>query len=110
MNEGFLFVVLGAAAFLLGLRGSIRLTRRYRAVTGHLLPRERLILGSLAIVAWVITIAAGWFDGLSILRLDGAELPRWTPFVSVVVASVVLFIPVGLDYVVNRVARVPWDR
>lgn len=108
MSEGAAFVVLGAVAFALGLRGSIRLSRRYRDVSGELVQRERLILGSFVVVAWVITFAAGYFDLLSGRRILGFAPFEWTPVASIVIASIILFIPAGLDYVVGRVARVPW--
>jgi hypothetical protein len=106
-DASLLFVALGAVAFFLGLRGSIRLTRRYFDVRTKLVGRERLLLGSICVVAWIITVAAGYFDAASTLRVLGYTLPVGTPFVSIVIASLVLFIPVGLDYVVNRIARVP---
>lgn len=108
MNEASVFVAVGAFAFLFGLRASVRLTRRYRDVSPLLISRERLILGSFVVVAWSITFAAGFFDGLSARRLLGFDPIQWTPFVSILVASAILFIPVGLDMVVSRVARVPW--
>jgi len=109
VNDAALFVCLGAIAFILGLRGSIRLTSRYLDVKTLLVCRERLLLGSIVVVAWVITVAAGYFDAVSTVRLLGITLPSGTPFVSILLASIVLFIPVGLDYVVDRVARVPWS-
>ncbi len=109
MSDGtYLFIVLGVAAFVLGLRGSIRLTRRYRDVTGELIPRERAILGAFVVVAWLITGAAGYFDLLSGRRILGYAAFDWTPIASIIIASLILFIPAGLDYVVGRVARVPW--
>jgi hypothetical protein len=78
-------------------------------VRALLIGRERMLLGSLVVVAWVITVAAGYFDGVSAIRLLGYTLPAGTPIVSIIFASIVLFIPSGLDYVVNRVARVPWS-
>lgn len=109
MTNAHLFVVVVAIAFVLGLRGSVRLTRRYADVSALLVRRERAILGSFVIVAWLITGAAGFFGALSARRLLGYEAIDWTPFASVIVASVILFIPVFLDYVVDRVARVPWQ-
>lgn len=102
------FVVAAAIAFVLGLRGSVRLSRRYHDVSALLVPRERLILGSFVAVAWVITLAGGWFVATSARRLLGFEPLDWTPLASLLVASVVLFIPAGLDFIVDRVARVPW--
>jgi hypothetical protein len=109
LNEALLFIGLGSVAFLFGVRGSVRLTRRYLDVKTLLVGRERMLLGSLVLVAWIITTAAGYFDVISIVRLLGYTLPPGMPIVSILVASVVLFIPSGLDYVVNRVASVPWQ-
>jgi len=108
MNEGHLFVIFGGVAFFLGLRGSVRLTRRYIDVDEHLVPRERLILLSFVVVAWLITGAAGYFDLLSARRVLGYAPFEWTPILSIVIASLILFIPAGLDWVIGRVARVPW--
>jgi hypothetical protein len=102
------FVVLGSVAFIFGLRGSIRLTRRYVDVSVRLVQRERAILGSFVVVAWLITIGAGFFDAVAARRLLGFTALDWTPVASIVIASLILFIPAGLDYVVDRVARVPW--
>ena len=107
VNDGSFFVVVGIAAFLFGLRASVRLTRRYMHVSELLLPRERLILGAFVVVAWVITVGAGVVDFLTARRLLGYDSLDWAPVVVLVTASVILFIPVGLDLVVSRVARVP---
>lgn len=108
MNDAWVFIILGACAFLLGLRGSVRLTGRYKDVQSELIPRERLLLASLVGVSWLITLAGGYFLALSIRRSLGYPPFEWTPFTSILVASAVLFIPAGLDYVVSRIARVPW--
>lgn len=109
MSETTWFLVIFSVAFLLGLRGSWRLTRRYRDVRDQLIDRERLILLSIVVVSWVITVAAGYFGVLSVRTIAGFErIPQLVP-VSVLISSGVLFIPAFLDAVVDRVARVPWS-
>jgi hypothetical protein len=108
MNEAWVFVVLAGCAIVLGVRGSIRLARRYRGVHGDLEPRERLILGALVVVAWTITLVGAYFALLSLRRVLGFPPIEGVSTVSVLVASLVLFIPAGLDAVVERVARIPW--
>lgn len=100
---------MSVVAFALGLRGSVRLTRRYRAVRPLLAKHEREILLAFVVVAWLITSGAGYFGYLSARRLLGFGPLDWTPIVSVLLASAVLLIPAFLDHIVSRVARVPWD-
>ena len=109
MNDGarwFLFVTI--AAFALGLRGSLRLRRRYIDVSDQLVNRERLLLASIVGVSWTITVAAGYFAFVSARRLLGYGALEWTPVVSLVIATMILCIPAALDYIVGLVARVPW--
>ena len=108
MDSSVAFVIAASVALILGLRGSVRLSRRYASVSAVLDGRERTVLGSIAVTAWIITLAAGYFVVVSARALLGFERLPWTPFVSILIAAIVLFIPVGLDYVVERVARVPW--
>lgn len=104
-----MYTVLFGIAAILGLRGSWRLTARYTAVHSQLDDRETLILRAVVVVSWVITIAVLYFGFLTIRRLLGfAPLPELIP-VSAIVATGVLLIPAFLDYIVDRVARVPWD-
>ena len=103
-----MYAVVFAVVAILGVRGSVRLTARYRAVRDQLDAREAWILRAFVIVAWVITVAALYYGFLASRRLLGfAPLEGLVP-ISVVVATVVLLIPAFLDYVVDRVARVPW--
>lgn len=102
------FLLLTGVAFLAGLRGSWRLTRRYRDVSPQLLRRERMLLGAIVGVAWLITASAGYFAFFSVRRILGFPPVDWTPAASVAIATAILFIPAGLDYVVGLVARVPW--
>lgn len=109
MSDAWIFILLGACAFILGLRGSIRLSRRYVDVRTLLVDRERLFLLSLVWVSWVITFAGGFFVLLSARRVIGLEPLPFSPILSILVAATILFIPAGLDQVVSRVARVPWS-
>ena len=108
MIDAWVYAVLFGIAAIFGLRGSVRLTRRYRDVRSRLDSREALILLAIVIVSWVITITAFYFGGLSVRRLLGFEsIPELVP-ISALLAIGVLFIPTFLDAVVDRVARVPW--
>ena len=109
MSDGTWFLVLFLVVGVLGLRGSIRLTRRYRAVKTRLDNRDRLILLVIVWVAWLVTFSALYFGGLSIRRVLGFEtIPQLNP-VSALIAIAIFLIPVLLDAVVDRVARVPWS-
>lgn len=108
MNEGLWYLALFVIVGVLGIRGSWRLTRRYHDVSPQLVERERLILLAFVIVAWLVTVAALYFGGLSVRRLLGFEaLPQFSA-VSAVIAFAIFLIPAFLDAVVERVARVPW--
>lgn len=108
MTEPWLYAVLFVVAAVFGLRGSIRLTRRYRAVRDRLDQRERLVLLAFVIVAWLITCAAFWFGSLSVRTVLGYERIVWIAPFSALIATGVLLVPAFLDAVVERVARVPW--
>lgn len=108
MNAERSFLIVTLIGAILGLRGSLRLTRRYVDVSPVLIRRERLLLGAIVGVAWVITFAAGWFAFFSARRLLGFAAIDWTPVGSLIIATIVLYIPAVLDYVVGLVARVPW--
>lgn len=102
------FLVLGIVALPLGLRGSIRLTRRYRDVRGQLDSRERLILLTFVVLAWAALAIGIYLVVLAGRRvLDMAPL-EWTPVVTLVIAAGILYLPAVLDFVIERVARVPW--
>jgi hypothetical protein len=107
-DQAVAFTVVLAIAAILGLRATFRLTRRYRAVSPQLDERERLVLGSFVGVAWVITLTASFYGILSARRLLGLDPIAWSATISLLLASAVLLIPAGLDYIVDRVARVPW--
>lgn len=108
MNEAIPLLVAFLIVAVLGIRGSWRLTRRYHDVRGQLIPRERLILLAMVIVAWTVTVAALYFGGLSVRRALGfPALPELAPL-GTLFAIVIFLIPAFLDAVVDRVARVPW--
>lgn len=108
MSEAVVYALVFAIVAVLGVRGSWRLTRRYRDVRLELIERERWILLALVVVAWSITLAALYFGGLTVRSLLGfPRLPQLAP-VSVLIATGILLIPAFLDWVVDHVARVPW--
>lgn len=108
MSSGLAFTIVALIAFILGVRGSVRLTRRYHDVTPELVEGERLILAAFVVVSWLITLVAGYLIAVTARRLLGFQPLEWTPLVTLLLASLVLLIPAGLDLVVARVARVPW--
>jgi len=92
---------------VLGLRGSVRLSRRLRNVWPGQAWQGRLLLGAFVITAWVVVAFALYVVVASIARLAGFGLPT---FVGFVLAAAVLFIPVFLDIVVDRIAKSPVSR
>lgn len=88
-------------AFLLGVRATWRLWKRWR----H--DPERLLLFALFAAALVITVTAGWVGFLSVRRLLGFEPISWSPVVTTVLAIVLVFLPEFLERVVDRIERGP---
>lgn len=88
-----------------GLRGSLRLTRRYRAARPLITSQDALLLVGIVAVAWGIVIFALYIGVLSVRRLLGFAPLDWTPLVTAGFATAALFIPTFLDAVVSRVAR-----
>lgn len=107
MNE-WIFAVLFVIAAIFGLRGSIRLTRRYLDVRDQLDWRESAILLLLAGVAWSITVAASFYGFLAVRTVLGLPRIEGIAPLSATIAIMVLFLPTLIDAVVDRVARVPW--
>lgn len=108
MSQNLYVAVLLLIAVTLGLRGSIRLTSRFRDATageGRLTNGERLLLGSLVAVAWFLTVVAVYLGVLSFRRLVGLEPLAFTAPITTVFAMVILLIPAGLDLVVERIAK-----
>lgn len=108
MTEGTWFASIFVIAGVFGIRGSVRVTRRYIGVRDELQWRERWILLLLAGTCWVITTAALFYGFLSVRTLLGFERFVGLAPISVLLAAVILFLPTVIDYVVERVARVPW--
>jgi hypothetical protein len=104
----WVYVVLFVIAAIFGLHRSTRLTRRYADVRDRLDFRESWILFAIVAVSWAVTLAACWYGVLALLRLAGLEPLAEAAIVSSLIATIVLFIPLFLDAVVERVARVPW--
>jgi Mn2+/Fe2+ NRAMP family transporter len=92
-------------ACLVGLRSTLRLARIYRDVAPALPARDRMILQAFVVVAGSITTASGIFGALAVRRLLGFPPLSWSPFITVVVATIVLFLPLYLEQVVQRIAR-----
>lgn len=91
--------------FLVGLRSTVRLTARYKTVAPSLMPREGLILQAFVVVSGSITIAAGFFGALAVRRLLGFDPLTWSAPLTVLLSAIVLFLPLYLERVVDRVAR-----
>ena len=108
MIEPWIYVVLFGIAAIFGLRGSVRLTQRYRDVRNQLDRREALILMAIVAVSWVITLAAVFYGVIAVRRLLGYDYITELVPVSAFLSIGILFIPTFLDAVVDRVARVPW--
>lgn len=107
MSEQLLYVLIFAGASIAGVRGSLRLTRRYRKASenGAMTDSERLLLGSLVVTAWIVTIAALYLGFLSVRRMLGYDaLPALAP-VSFLISVAVLVIPTGLDFVIDKIAK-----
>lgn len=110
MSEVAFYVILFVISGALGYRGSIRLTRRYRAaIRGDdgFTELERMLFGALVATSWIVTAAATYLGILSIRRLLGFESLVFLAPVSIAISMAVLLIPAGLDYVVEHIAR--WD-
>lgn len=107
MSEGAYYVILLAIASVFGLRGSWRLTQRFRAVAfgeGRLTPSERLLLGTLVAIAWFLTTVAVYLGVLSVRRLLGMEPLGFTAPITAVLAMMILLIPAAIDVVVTHIA------
>ena len=92
-----LFVVF----FVAGVASTRDLLVIHRAATP---PRNR-ITGAFATVALLVTAAAGWFGFLSARRVLGFDPIPGASIASIIVASAVLTIPVGLRITVQGIRR-----
>lgn len=105
MSGDIVFALLILPAVIVGLRGSIRLTIRFRRTSPQLVALERLLLGTLVAVAWLITTVGAWLVYASSRRIMGlAPLPGGA-LITLVGAEAILFIPGALDLVVTWIAR-----
>jgi hypothetical protein len=95
-----LAVAVLASTFVLGVRSTWRLWRLHRGEDQS--PRN-LITGAFVTVAFVVTLAAGYYGFLSARRVLGFEPLPGAALVSVLVAAVVLLIPSFLDWTVGRI-------
>lgn len=101
------YVLMFVIASVLGLRGSVRVTRRFRAASANnaMTAPERLLLGVLVVVCWTITAAALYLGFLSVRRLLGFEALGFLAPVSFVVALGVLLLPAAIDAVITKIAK-----
>jgi hypothetical protein len=106
----YAFVLALVIAAGLGIRSSVRMTRRYRALVKDGLLQDalqRLILGTFVFVAWTITVGALYIGALSVRRILGfTPIAQLAP-VTTLVAIAILLIPAVLDLVVTRIERRP---
>jgi hypothetical protein len=94
-------IVLGVA-FLLGVRSVYRLWALW---LHDELTRRNPLLAAFAIIAFIITVASGFFGATSLRRVLGYEPLPYGPLVALVLAAIVLLIPVWLDLLISLVAR-----
>ena len=87
---------------VLGVRATIRLWRR---VFFNEETRRSPILRALAIVATILTLAALWFGWLAVRRLIGLAPVQEAAEVSLAISAIVLLIPAGIDWLVDRIER-----
>jgi hypothetical protein len=99
MSSDVAGLIILAACFVLGVRSTLRL----RAIHKNETPPRNQITGAFYFVSLVITMAAGYFGFLSARRALGYDAIPGTPFVSLLIASLVLLIPVVLDMTVQRI-------
>lgn len=104
-GSAWVYAALFVAAFLVGVRSSIRLTGRYLRIAPSLRRADRMIPGLWVFIAWAITVAAGWFGAIAVWRLFGNAPVEWSPPISAGIATLILFLPLVIERVVDRIAR-----
>lgn len=102
--DGWILALVFAIPAVLGTRATWRLWRIY-LFDGE--SKSQVILLSFAIIATIITIAAVYFGALTVRRVLGFDALDWTPTVSLILASVILLIPTGLERLVAYIGRRP---
>jgi hypothetical protein len=95
-NEAIVPTLIFAFFFLWGVRSSWWLTSTYRAVAPLILPNRRAIGLAFVVIAWAVTVVAGWLGFTSLRRLLGMDPLDWGPFIGYVLALPVLTIPAYL--------------
>lgn len=94
------------AAFGVGIRETWRMWRRYRTTMPLLAePEAYLLLWALTVTCLVVTGSAGFFGILALRHLLGFGGEHYVPLLSLVVASAVLFIPLFLGWVADRISE-----
>ena len=90
-------------AFVLGLRASVRLRRRYLDTMHRIDPRNRLLLASIVWTAILISVTVGWIGILSLLRIATDVRFDWTPPITLALSVIIAFIPVMFDEAISVV-------
>lgn len=103
--SGWAFAIAFLLAFVIGLRSSIRITSTYRSIRTVLAGPEELIAFAFVVVAWTVTLAAGWYGVVGVMRVADFNIPAESAIVSLLVAVFVLALPPFLDYVLEYIAR-----
>lgn len=92
-------------ALVSGTEGSVRLTMRYLSIRPVVDRTDAWIVLGMALVAWALVLFMLYIGILSLRRIAGLAPLDWTPVVTNVFATGLLFIPKFLSVVVERVAR-----
>lgn len=109
MSEATWYALLAFILAILAIRGSVKVTRRFRAASrgeGALSTwSERLLVGLLVVICWFLTALAMYLSVLSVYRLVGFPPLTWTPAVSASLAIGVLLIPAAIGEALDLIAR-----
>ena len=90
---------------ILGFHSSVRLTKLYRSAKDQIEERNRPVLYIIVVASWLITGAAFWIGGLSVIRLLTQSSFPWTPPITLLIAITIVAIPVFFERALARVAR-----
>lgn len=114
MSEVTLYVLLAVVLSVLAVRGSLKVTLRFRAASrgeGSLSTwSERLFVGLLVVICWFVTAVASYLTVFSVYRILGNPPLPWTPVVSAILAIGVFLIPTAIGEVVDAIARGRYGR